>query len=70
MNLLNHDEERAKEKEFVSLHKGTTQVDERYATTIEEKEKVLVTCFKNGFDGELKTFPSKENVKLLFCSIS
>lgn len=65
MNVLNkrkHDKENTK---FISFHKGAKMVDERYATTEEEKQKVLTTYFKNGVDGELDTFPSKEKRKLI-----
>lgn len=40
-------------------------VDERYATTEEEKQKVLLSYFKKGIEGELDTFPSKEKRKLI-----
>ncbi|MFJ3390802.1 helix-turn-helix transcriptional regulator [Lysinibacillus sp. NPDC086135] len=37
-------------KVYESIHKGATQVNERYAITEDDKEKVLATYFKNGFD--------------------
>ena len=40
-------------------------VDERYAITVEEKEKVVATYFKDGLDGTLATFPSKEKRKII-----
>ncbi|WP_349409555.1 DUF2087 domain-containing protein [Pseudalkalibacillus sp. SCS-8] len=55
-----------KEKdEFVQIHKGATQVDERYAVTTQEREKVLTTYFKKGLDGPLSQFPSKEKRKII-----
>ncbi|TKC18888.1 DUF2087 domain-containing protein [Robertmurraya kyonggiensis] len=61
MNLL----EKEKATDFVPFHKGAKMVDERYAVTQEEKEKVLITYFKQGLDGPLDTFPSKEKRKLI-----
>lgn len=40
-------------------------VDERYAITTEEKEKVLATYFKEGVDGSLDLLPSKEKRKII-----
>lgn len=38
---------------------------ERYATTEKEKQKILSTYFKQGSDGKLEIFPSKEKRKLI-----
>ncbi|MEX3747073.1 DUF2087 domain-containing protein [Lysinibacillus xylanilyticus] len=40
-------------------------MDERYAITGEEKEKVLATYFKNGLDGSIESFPRKEKRKII-----
>ncbi|MGA3599276.1 DUF2087 domain-containing protein [Lysinibacillus agricola] len=40
-------------------------MDERYAVTVEEKEKVLATYFKNGLDGSIESFPRKEKRKII-----
>ena len=40
-------------------------MDERYAITVDEKEKVLATYFKNGLDGSIESFPSKEKRKII-----
>lgn len=40
-------------------------MDERYAITVEEKEKVLATYFKDGLDGSIESFPSKEKRKII-----
>ncbi|GGJ61144.1 DUF2087 domain-containing protein [Virgibacillus salexigens] len=40
-------------------------MDKRYVATMEEQEKVLRTFFKQGADGPIETFPSKEKRKLL-----
>lgn len=52
-------------KVYEPIHKGATQVDERYAITVDEKEKVLATYFKNGLDGSIESFPSKEKRKII-----
>ncbi|SET54377.1 transcriptional regulator [Oceanobacillus limi] len=51
--------------ELISIHKGATMVDERYAITNAEKEKVLATYFKQGVNGPLESFPSKEKRKII-----
>lgn len=51
--------------ELVTFHKGAKMVDERYAITTEEKEKVLATYFKEGVDGSLDLLPSKEKRKII-----
>ncbi|WP_019152548.1 DUF2087 domain-containing protein [Robertmurraya massiliosenegalensis] len=63
MKLL--EQSKVKEQEFISFHKGAKMVDERYAITEEERNKVLTTYFKHGVDGPLDTFPSKEKRKLI-----
>ncbi len=52
-------------KVYEPIHKGATQVDERYAITVDEKEKVLATYFKHGLDGPIESFPSKEKRKII-----
>lgn len=49
----------------MNTHKGETQLDERYAITVEEKEKVLKTYFKQGLNGGIDTIPSKEKKKII-----
>ena len=49
---------------FVPIHRTATRVDERYAMTAEENEKVLKTYFPYGLEGPLKEFPSKEKRKI------
>ncbi|WP_261130236.1 DUF2087 domain-containing protein [Bacillus sp. Marseille-Q3570] len=51
--------------DLVQIHKGATQVDERYAITTKEREKVLSTYFKKGPDGPITHFPSKEKRKII-----
>lgn len=50
---------------YVEVHKGATQVDERYAITAAETDKVLTTYFKDGLDGKVETIPSKEKRKII-----
>ncbi|WP_416151900.1 DUF2087 domain-containing protein [Salipaludibacillus sp. HK11] len=63
MNTLKQ-EKGSNQDNFVPFHKGATMVDDRYATTLEEKEKVLHTYFKQGLDGPLDSFPKKEKRKI------
>lgn len=65
MNLLNKTKDEKTDTDFVSFHKGAKMVDERYATTEKEKEKILSTYFKQGIDGKLDIFPRKEKRKLI-----
>ncbi|QTN00589.1 DUF2087 domain-containing protein [Sediminibacillus dalangtanensis] len=65
MKLLNNEAGHQTKDHFVHFHKGAKMVDERYATTEKEKQKVLSTYFKQGTDGTLDTFPSKEKRKLI-----
>jgi len=64
MNILNNEKQDG-QQEFVHIHKGAKMVDDRYAITIEEKEKVLQTYFKQGLEGPLDSFPSKEKRKII-----
>ncbi|MBA4536678.1 DUF2087 domain-containing protein [Bacillus aquiflavi] len=52
-------------EEFIHFHKEAKMVDERYAITHEEREKILSTYFKQGLDGSLANFPSKEKRKIV-----
>lgn len=51
-------------EDFVDMHKSATMVDERYAITEEENEKILTAYFKEGPDGPLSDFPTKEKRKI------
>lgn len=65
MNLLHDSSDQKREYQFVDFHKEAKMVDERYVITETEKAKVLSTYFKEGLDGKLDTFPSKEKRKLI-----
>jgi len=64
MELLNSekDKENIDEREFMNIHRGATMMDDRYAITEEEREKVLKNYLK---DGKLTNFPSKEKKKIV-----
>lgn len=47
------------------VHKGAKQVDERYATVDDERQKILSNYFKDGLDGSIEVIPSKEKRKLV-----
>ena len=64
MALMKSDKDES-QHELVTFHKGAKMVDERYAITSEEKEKVLATYFKQGTDGPLDLLPSKEKRKII-----
>ncbi|UOE94616.1 DUF2087 domain-containing protein [Alkalihalobacillus sp. LMS39] len=48
---------------FMSIHKGATMIDERYATTETEEEKILSSYLDQ--EGKVKQFPSKEKRKIV-----
>lgn len=56
MELLNT------EQDFIPIHKGATMVDDRYAVTLTEEQKLLEKYFT---DGKLTTFPIKQKRKLV-----
>lgn len=53
-----------RKEEFVNMHKSATMVDERYAITEEENEKIIAAFFKEGPNGQLSEFPVKEKKKI------
>lgn len=55
------------DNELINIHRGATMVDDRYAITEKEREKVIKTYF-NREDGRLSTFPSKEKRKIIVLS--
>jgi DNA-binding CsgD family transcriptional regulator len=52
-------------EEFVPIHRTATMVDERYAVTEEEREKILRTYFPQGPTGPLKELPAREKRKII-----
>lgn len=65
MSLLNENNLAKSNSNFIHFHKGAKMVDERYATTEKERKSVLTNYFKQGLDGPLETFPSKEKRKII-----
>jgi len=53
-----------KEARFIDFQPTVTMVDDRYAITEEEYEKIIKMYFKEGPDGPLSTFPGKEKRKI------
>lgn len=53
------------QEKFIDIHRGATMIDERYAITEEEYNKVLKAYFKEGLDGSLSNFPKKEKRKII-----
>lgn len=54
----------AQQPSFITIHKTATMVDERYAMTEEENEKILRAYFPEGLAGPLSEFPGKEKRKI------
>lgn len=50
---------------FMPIHRTATMVDERYAVTSEENEKVLRTFFPSGLEGAMREIPAKEKRKII-----
>ncbi len=64
MGLIQNKEQ--DKQQLISIHKGAKMVDERYAISNEEMEKVINTYFINEDSiQKLKTFPSKEKRKIV-----
>lgn len=51
--------------DLVSIHTGATMVDERYATTASEEEKILSSAFESFSPLKLKVFPAREKRKIV-----
>jgi hypothetical protein len=56
---------RSAKQQLVSVHRTATMRDERYATTEQEYRDIVLTYFKEGLDGPLHTFPTKEKRKIV-----
>lgn len=67
MELLKEDKiKEDKIEDLVSVHKAASMVDERYATTEKEKNKIINTYFDE--TGHLKEYPSKAKRKIIVLS--
>lgn len=56
---------RSTKQQLVPAHRTATMRDERYATTEQEYQETVLTYFKEGLDGPLHTFPTKEKRKIV-----
>ncbi len=57
-------DKRGEDKQFASIHKEATMVDERWVITVEEEKKVLES-FVDDLTGRIKQFPRKEKRKIV-----
>jgi len=55
----------SRKQNFISIHRSAEMVDERYAITKEENEKILNKYFIYGLEGPLSEFPLKQKRKLI-----
>lgn len=58
------EEKTAKPHKFIHTHRTPAMMDQRYAITEQENEKILQAYFPNGLDGALSRFPRKQKHKL------
>ncbi|KYH29447.1 bacterial regulatory protein, luxR family [Clostridium tepidiprofundi DSM 19306] len=61
----NKKENNDKNNELIEIHKGATMVDERYAITEKEREKIINNYFKGKDNMVLSDLPSKEKRKII-----
>lgn len=62
MELL--EEQVPKKSAFITIPRSTAGVDERFAITEQENEKILAASFKEGLQGPLSAFPLKEKKRV------
>lgn len=65
MEILKENIPAKRESEFVDIHKTAKSIDERYAITEEENDKILKRYFSEGPEGPLSEFPVKEKRKII-----
>lgn len=53
-----------KKQSFIDIPRSSQSVDERFAITGAESDKILATYFKHGLDGPLEVFPLKEKKRV------
>lgn len=53
-----------KKQAFVEMPRSSRKVDERFAITEQESEKILAAYFKQGLSGPLDSFPLKEKKRV------
>lgn len=59
------EEQNQQAPKLVPIPQAAIRVDERYAVTEEEREKILKQYFQEGLDGAIESFPKKEKRKLV-----
>jgi len=62
MELLG--EQVPKKHTFIEIPRSSMKVDDRFAITEQEREKILAAYFKQGLDGPLDMFPHKEKKRV------
>ena len=62
MELLG--EQVPKKNTFVEIPRSSQKVDDRFAITEQESEKILKAYFKQGLNGPLEVFPLKEKKRV------
>lgn len=62
MELLG--EQVPKKSTFITIPRSAKNIDDRFAITEQENEKILSACFPQGLDGPLDSFPLKEKKRV------
>lgn len=62
MELLG--EQVPKKNTFIDIPRSTKKLDDRFAITEQESEKILAAYFKQGLDGPMDVFPLKEKKRV------
>ncbi|MFZ5943180.1 MAG: DUF2087 domain-containing protein [Bacillota bacterium] len=66
MELL--EETTPKKQNFINIPRSSKKVDDRFAVTEQERDKILSAYFKQGLNGPLDTFPLKEKKRAAILS--
>ena len=53
-----------KKQTFIEIPRSARQVDDRFAITKQESDKILAAYFKQGLDGPLESYPLKEKKRV------
>jgi hypothetical protein len=53
-----------KKNTFINIPRSSKNIDDRFAITEQENEKILAACFTQGLDGPLDAFPLKEKKRV------
>lgn len=63
--VMQSSRDRGKGSELIEIHEGAKMVDERYAVTKDDEEKILKICFESLNPLRLKTFSAREKKKIV-----